>query len=159
VSVLGLALHAHVGFAQAPASQMASDTVDMSNPDVAAIVQVARDFEKAFAAGDAKTIATMYDPGVVYMANGAPDTFGVPVIARAREAFFAQYDARVAVHIQDVRVMGDMGYDRGTFTMTMTPKAGGKAMTHTGRVFEIVKKQAGKWRSYRVMLNDPGQSP
>jgi len=51
------------------------------------------------------------------------------------------------------RIFGDVGFDRATFTMTMTPKAGGEAMTHTGRVLEIVRKEKKRWKSFRVMVN------
>jgi len=143
-----------VGCAQTSAAPPTPD-VDMSNPDVAAVVQNARDYEKAFVAGDAKTISAMYAPDVVYMSPGRDDRVGDSVAMKGRVTFFNTYNATIAIHVQEVKIMGDMGYDRATFTMTMTPKAGGAAETHVGRVFEIVKKEGGKWLSYRVMTNDP----
>jgi uncharacterized protein (TIGR02246 family) len=143
-----------VGCAHTSAAPPTPD-VDLSNPDVAAIVQNARDYEQAFAAGDAKAISAMYAPDVVYLSQGRDDRIGDSLAMKGRITFFSTYNATIAIHVQEVKIMGDMGYDRAKFTMTMTPKAGGATESHVGRVFEIVKKEGGKWLSYRVITNDP----
>lgn len=53
----------------------------------------------------------------------------------------------------EVKIFGDVAYDLAHFTTTLTPKAGGEAITMKGRVFEIGKKEIGAWKSLRVMVN------
>ena len=65
----------------------------------------------------------------------------------------SSYNLRVDVHIVEVKVLGDYAYDRATFTMSMKPKAGGETQDMGGRVFEVLRKECGKWKSLRVMVN------
>jgi len=135
-------------------SQVASNSnVDLTNPDVAAIVQIAKDFEEANKIGDVKRIAEFYSPDVIYMYQGMPDHVGREVIAEMYKDFFSKNNAQVSVHIDEVRICGEMAFDRATFTATATPKAGGEASVTKGRLLEILRKEGGKWKSLRVMVN------
>jgi ketosteroid isomerase-like protein len=60
---------------------------------------------------------------------------------------------QVEVRIVEVKILDDYAYDRATFTMSMKPKAGGKTEEMGGRVFEVLRKEGGKWKSLRVMVN------
>jgi uncharacterized protein (TIGR02246 family) len=127
--------------------------VDRSNPDVAAIVQVAADFSAAYAAGDADRMLSYYSPDVVYMAAGMGNHVGRSSLRDAYASLFASYTGHVDVHLEEVKVFGDMAYDRATFRITLAPKAGGQATVTTGRLLEVLRKEDGKWRSVRVMTN------
>jgi ketosteroid isomerase-like protein len=42
--------------------------------------------------------------------------------------------------------MGDIAHEHGTFSVTVTPKAGGNAMTNTGKYLVILKRGSdGTW--------------
>jgi uncharacterized protein (TIGR02246 family) len=144
---------ASIGWAQTSASGGPKDDVDLSNPDVAAIVQVERTYEKVFAAGDAQAIAALYAPDCIYMANGRHDVHGTAESTQRREAFFKDYAGTISIHLLEVKVMGDMAYDRSTITIATRPKAGGETVTHVERAFEVMKKVDGQWRSYRLITN------
>lgn len=139
----------------ATGSQPSASTtdVDLTNPDVTAIVQIAKDFETANKTGDVKRIAEFYSSDVIYMYQGMPNHEGREVIVQMYQDFFSKYTAQVTVHIDEVRICGDMAFDRARFTATATPKAGGEASLTKGRVLEISRKEGGKWRSLRVMVN------
>jgi|GEM_PF-4383432 uncharacterized protein (TIGR02246 family) len=136
----------------APAPAAAAD-VDLSNPDVAAIAQVAKDFSQAYAAGDVDRTVSFYSPEVIYMANGMPNHAGRDIVRQIYEGAFAANRGHVDVHLDEVKVFGDVAYDRATFTVTLTPKAGGKPSVSKGRLLEILHKEGGKWRTFRVMTN------
>ena len=127
--------------------------LDLSNPDVAAIVQIAKDFSKAIAANDFQRVIDVYSPDVVYMSPGAPDAVGKDAVAQGWGDMLSSYSVRVDVHIVEVKILGDYAYDRATFTMSMKPKAGGETQDMGGRVFEVLRKEGGKWKSLRVMVN------
>jgi ketosteroid isomerase-like protein len=51
-------------------------------------------------------------------------------------------------------ISGDLAYQRGTFTVNATPKAGGNASHSTGTFLRIYRKQPnGEWRMVRDMFN------
>ena len=83
-----------------------------------------------------------------------PNHVGREVLEQIYRDFFSKYSAQVEVHIEEVRVSGDMAFDRGHFKVTSTPKAGGELEIREGRVFEVLRKERGKWKSLRVMVND-----
>ena len=149
-SLLAFAARFAYAFAQ---TQSANRDVDLSNADVAAIVQIAKDFSDANKAEDVKRIAGFYSPDVIYMYQGMPNHVGREVIAEMYQDFFSKYTAQVVVHVDEVKVCGDMAFDRATFTVTGTPKLGGEGLVSKGRVLEILRKEGGKWMSLRVMVN------
>jgi ketosteroid isomerase-like protein len=64
--------------------------------------------------------------------------------------------ATSAVTSQTMDVSGDLGFDNGTFTGTMTPTAGGDAMSREGRYIVILRRAAdGAWRISRSISNAP----
>ena len=95
--------------------------VDLSNPDVAQIVQIAKDFEQWNKSGDVEHIVDIYSSDVIYMHGGMPNLEGRPAVAESYRDFFSSY-TQVNVKVQEVRVFGDMAFDRATFVTTVTPK-------------------------------------
>jgi uncharacterized protein (TIGR02246 family) len=132
---------------------VSNGSLDLSNPDVAAIVQIAKDFEQWNKTGDVEHIVDIYSPDVIYMHGGMPNLNGKAVVAQNYKDFFSSYTAQVNVNVQEVRVFGDMAFDRATFTTAVTPKGGGETTVMKGQVMEILRKEAGKWKSFRVMAN------
>jgi uncharacterized protein (TIGR02246 family) len=137
------------------AAQVDSTTdADLSNPDVAAIVQIAKDYEAAWRAGDADKITSFYSSDAVYIPQGGPTKLTDSTFRTKRREFYATYRTHIELHLREVKVLGDMAYDRTDFTMTMTPKKGGKPMVMRGRLMEILRKENGEWKSFRIMTND-----
>src|SRR5580692_4517335 len=54
-------------FAHASPQSASTKDVDLTNPDVAAIVKIAKDFSDAIAVGDFKRVIDFYSPNVIYM--------------------------------------------------------------------------------------------
>lgn len=127
------------------------------NRDVLAIVQIARDLEKAMKTEDAAQVADFYSPDVVYMADGRPDAHGRDTVAKSWSQMLETFHMELTVEIEEVGVCGDIAFDRAVFTSAMTAKTGGTPRVQKGRLLEILKKEEGKWRSWRVMVN--GEEP
>ncbi len=64
---------------------------------------------------------------------------------------FAKYDSHITGITDEIRVSGDMAFDRGHYTVTFTPKAGGTTITVTGRFLEVWKREDGVWRVQHLM--------
>jgi uncharacterized protein (TIGR02246 family) len=127
--------------------------LDLSNPDVAAIVQIAKDFSEAIAANDLKRMIDSYSPDVLYMSPGMPDAVGKDAVAKNWSDMLSGYNMHVDVRMVEVKIIGDYAYDRATFTMSMKPKAEGETQDMGGRIFEVLRKEGGKWKSLRVMVS------
>ncbi len=137
--------------AQASQRSTSEDDVDLSNPDVAAIAKLAKDIPDAIASGDVKRAQDFYSPDAIKMVPGQPDIKGKENMWGAD--FLSKNRVHVVVHLVEVKVFGDLAYDRATFTTTVTPKSAGEAARVDGRLLEILRKERGKWKSYRVMYN------
>jgi len=135
------------------ANSDSANAVDLSNRDVAAIVQVAKDFSEAYASGDVGRIIEFYSPDIVYMAQGMQNHEGRAVLQEIYQQLFSKYHGRVDVQIEEVKVYGEMAFDRARFTSRLTPKAGGETVVSKGRLLEVLRKENGNWKSFRVMVN------
>ena len=125
--------------------------LDSSDPDVKAIVEVARDFSKAIEAGDLERVVSFYSHDIVKTAAGRPPQRGWDAVREGWKATLLRYDCHLEVHVDEVKVLGTVAYDSGKFVMTLKPKAGGETIRSTGRVFEVVRKEDGAWKSLRVL--------
>jgi ketosteroid isomerase-like protein len=72
-------------------------------------------------------------------------------VTRAFIALFAKYDTHIVGITDEIRASGDMAFDRGHYTQTFTPKAGGTTITQTGRFLEVWKREDGVWRVQHIM--------
>jgi ketosteroid isomerase-like protein len=126
--------------------------VDLSNPDVAQIVEIAKDFETWNKIGDVKHIEEVYSPDLVYMYQGMP-SHDKAMIREMYEDFFSKNTAQVSVHIEEVKIFGNYAFDRATFISKAIPKDGSESPVIKGRVMELLRKEGGKWKSLRVMAN------
>jgi ketosteroid isomerase-like protein len=138
-------------------------SLDLRNADVAAVAQLATDFTHDLAAGDFDRLADFYSPQAVYIAEGEPpiDHHVGNAVAKRWRKIVGPSLARIVVHVDDVDVCGDLAYDRVTYTVTVTqrmsgPYAGRETITeikHTVRSLDILRKEDGIWKYYRVLTN------
>jgi uncharacterized protein (TIGR02246 family) len=122
-----------------------------SNPeaDRAAINSVRDQFVAAYKAGDADRIAALYTENAIGMPKDQPTLKGRADIAKHERDQFGQISVGdVQVTPEETQLMGDWAFDRGTFSVTVTPKAAGAApMTDTGRYLVIFQRQSdGSWK-------------
>jgi ketosteroid isomerase-like protein len=89
------------------------------------------------------------------MDNHQPVQDGKQAILQNLQAMFEQSSATIQITAAETQVIGDWAYDRGSFTVSITPKAaGGNAMQESGNYLVILRKGAdGAWKLHRVMSN------
>lgn len=57
-------------------------------------------------------------------------------------------------------MVGDWGFDRGTYHHTMTPKAGGAPISGNGKYLWLYQRQPdGSWKLSRVIWNSSDPPP
>lgn len=110
--------------------------------------------EEAFDAGDAQAIAALFTEDAVAMPAQHPAIQGRDAI----RAFYAEQFAAFVIHIDGVavetRLFGDHGFSRGTYMVTLRPKAGGDTITDEGKYLFIVHRQRdGTWKATHDISN------
>jgi ketosteroid isomerase-like protein len=122
--------------------------------DVAAITEFNKRYLKAINDGDSATLASLTLPEHIMIAPGRPPIVGKEAndAANARAAQMFKIEETWAP--VETFISGDLAYQRGTFTVAATPKAGGTTRNTRGTFLRIYKRQPnGEWRMVRDMFN------
>jgi len=118
----------------------------------AAIREQTTSWEAAYNAGDANAIAALYAVDAVLLPPAAP-------AARGRDAILAFFQADIAASKKagvvmnlgkntDVGVSGDLGWESGTYTVTVNG-----AVVDAGKFMSVSIKRDGKWLYLRDTWN------
>ena len=128
--------------------------------DVAAVNAVRTGFMTAYAAGDAEAVGKLYTADAVSEPNNQPALKGRDAIVQSQKAMFEQVTLKADMVSDEVRTIGAVGLDRGHYTMSVTPRAGGETTTVEGRYLVVLVKDAdGVWRVARDMDNAAAPPP
>jgi uncharacterized protein (TIGR02246 family) len=127
--------------------------------DEAAIREQTTSWIKAYNGGDAKAIAALYAEDAVLLPPGAPAAKGRAAIREFMTKDIAGSKAAGAVfHVNpktDVGVSGDMGWESGTYWVTVKG-----ATVESGKFLSVSRKKDGKWLYIRDTWNaDAPSSP
>ena len=129
---------------------------DTTAEDTAAINQLRSDWTEAYNAGDIDGLVAMYADDYVDYPNNAPSTSGRAGARVKLEAQLTGMTASTVVTSEELQLLGDHAFDRGTFKATLVPDAGGDPVLVDGRYFVILRREAdGSWRIARSVDNTP----
>jgi ketosteroid isomerase-like protein len=105
--------------------------------DVVELGEILERLEAAENSGDAEYVVRMMADDVVVMVPNEPVQEGKAACAgfvRGMLAFMLeQFDRRIAYVSAETRLIGDYAFDRGTFSFTVAPKAGGETTRAQGK--------------------------
>jgi len=90
-----------------------------------------------------------------------PAFVGKDAVEKFHQAFFGQFNAEMNAPVADVRVVGDLGVVRGTYTQNVAPKADGAAtVSDSGNWIVVLQRQGdGAWKWDWVMGNSDQPMP
>jgi uncharacterized protein (TIGR02246 family) len=129
-------------------------TLSRRNADLRAIKQLAADWRDGWLTGDADALLSLYANNPVLMPQGHPAIRGKAAIRPLYRAVLKEVVIRSKGQLRDVEASGDWGYFWSTYTLTATPKGGGKPIRSKGKSVFIVKRQpGGAWKIARLMDN------
>lgn len=109
-------------------------------------------FIKAYNDGNMDGMLACYGDDLIKLRQGAPPETKAEVASRVA-AVFAKFNSRVDVTIDEILVSGTSAFTRGSFIVTLTPKAGGESQTIERRYLEIWRKEGERWLVVRTMDN------
>jgi uncharacterized protein (TIGR02246 family) len=131
------------------------------------IEDILRRIEGAENTGNSSEIADMLAEDAVIMVPNQPVQEGkaacATFVADVMAGMLAQFDRRIVYQSAEVRVIGDCGFDRGSFKFTVAPRSGGRTSRETGKYLFLYSRAAdGSWKIARaiVTLDDhDGEEP
>jgi uncharacterized protein (TIGR02246 family) len=120
--------------------------------DEAAIRAQTTSWEKAYNGGDAKGVAAQYADDALLLPPGASGVSGKAAILEFFTKDIAASKAAGAVFVvnpkTDVGVSGNMGWESGTYKVTVKG-----AVVETGKFLSVSRKKDGKWHYLRDTWN------
>jgi uncharacterized protein (TIGR02246 family) len=123
-----------------------------ANADEAAIRAQSATWEKAYNGGDTKAVAAQYAEDALLLPPGAPAVSGRAAILAFFTKDIASSSAAGALFVvaskTDVGVSGNMGWESGTYQVTVKG-----AVVETGKFLSVSLKKDGKWLYIRDTWN------
>jgi ketosteroid isomerase-like protein len=130
-------------------------THEASTAELAAIGAFNTQYLKAINDGDIAALSRLTTDDHIMMMPNRPPVEGKGANDAINGRAFEQFRFAETWTPIETRVSGDLAYQRGTFTTTATPKAGGAARTIAGKFLRIYRREAdGSWRMVIDMFNE-----
>lgn len=128
--------------------------------DLLAIDKVRDDHVGALNAGNADGWVEQFAEDGVQMPPNAPANVGRENIARWSGGLLGNFGVRFGLTVDEVRVLGDWAFERGDYTITLSPNAGGPSMQDHGKYLTVYRKGTGdRWQMARDIWNSDNPLP
>jgi uncharacterized protein (TIGR02246 family) len=122
--------------------------------DIAAIKKMLKRFADIINAGDLEGWISLWVDDGIQMFPGAPARIGKQQIRAGMKPAFDQFNLKMIINNEELRVSGNLGFARGTYTEFLIPKAGGETEKYDGKYLTILEKQSdGSWKVARDCFN------
>ena len=122
--------------------------------DTAAIKEKINQYAVTVNAGDFNGWISLWTDDGIQLYPGAPARIGKEQIRAGMKPAFDQFILKIAITNHEARVSGDLGFARGTYTLSMIPKARGETIEYDGKYLTIFERQAdGSWKVARDCFN------
>jgi ketosteroid isomerase-like protein len=152
----GLAAGVALALVQAACCTTETRTTDTA-ADLAAITAFNARYLKSINDGDIATLSSLTDEDHMMVTAGRPPVSGKAANDAANGRTLAQFKIDETWTPLETVIDRTLAYQRGTWTVAATPKAGGATTHSTGKFVRIYQKQKdGSWWMTRdVLLSDP----
>lgn len=132
----------------------ATGTGSHRQADLAAIAAFNQQYLKAINDGDIQALSSLTNEDHLMLAPNRPPLAGREANDNAMRRAFEQFKIEESWSPEETVIDGDLGYQRGTFTVVATPRKGGASSTTRGQFLRIYRRQPdGSWRMTRDMFN------
>ena len=109
--------------------------------------------------GDANAWAACFDTDAVQMPPNQPPNVGTERIQEWTHGFLAAFRAEFAIVPHDVELAGaDWAFERGSYEISLTPRAGGDPLRDSGKYLTIYRRAPGhEWLMAHDIWNSDNQ--
>ena len=133
-----------------------------AQPAAPGVVKVRDAYVAAVNAGDAKAVAALYTEDAAEMPPNEAMVKGRPAIEKFNAGMLTGNTVKLSLTGLEAVATGDVAYDVGTYSQTITPKqGGGKPMTDRGKYVVILRRGSDNtWRvKYAIYNSDLPAQP
>jgi len=142
------------------AAQRAQPSRPTLEADLKAIAEFNARYLKAINDGDIATLSSLTDEGHIMITPGRPPLIGKAANDAANGRAFQQVKIEETWTPVETVVSGDLAFQRGTYTVAATPKAGGNTTQTAGHFLRIYQRQSnGEWRMTHDTFNSVQPTP
>jgi len=128
--------------------------------EIEAINKLNEEYVAAENAGDVDGIMMLYTDDAVLMLPNQLSLTGTAAIRSHFQAFFDMFSVEEVLSPGEVVVTGDWAFARATFSVKVTPRAGGDMTQDHGKGIAIYRKEPGvPWRYARLVFNSDNPLP
>jgi uncharacterized protein (TIGR02246 family) len=121
---------------------------------LAAIAEFNRHYLAAINTGDIDALARLTTDDHMMISSGGAPLAGKQALVDAMRGAFERFDFNESWQPEETVVSGDLAYQRGTFVVVATPKAGGQASRTEGNFLRIYRRLPdGAWYMVRDTFN------
>jgi len=115
----------------------------------------------ALNAGDGDAWVRCFTADAVQMPPNAPANVGAESIRGWSAGMLAAFGAEFSLSSEEVQPAGaEWAFERGTYTITLTPRTGGDPIRDVGKYITLYQRQAdGTWRMARDIWNSNNPPP
>ncbi len=108
----------------------------------------------ALTKGDLDSLMSVYADDVIMLPPNRPALVGKAAVQAMWEETLADFAIEVSVNIEEVEVASNRAFERGTFNMKLSPRAGGAPIEDTGKYLDVLRQQADRsWKYSRLSWN------
>ncbi|MFC1712923.1 YybH family protein [Candidatus Poribacteria bacterium] len=143
VLLIALGLAACSEDEEGPVTPVASSTIQSEEDQVRT---AALAWDDAFNAGDLARIMNLYANEIISMPPNLPAREGKAALQADFEYLLGEFDSHHETSTVGVMMSGDLAIERGRYTMTLTPKAGGETITEVGKHVMVRQKIGDEWK-------------
>lgn len=113
----------------------------------------------ALSSGDLEPLMSVYSDDVIMMPPNQPERVGKAAVRSMWEDLLRDFTVHVSVSTEEVKVLGEWAFERGTFTMEMIPRAGGAPLQDIGKYLDVLHQQANGSYKYSRLCFNSSQTP
>jgi uncharacterized protein (TIGR02246 family) len=131
-----------------PPEEVVVEEPDTTEADIAAVEQIAVDWNAAYAAEDVEALVSFFTDDAVRIPANEPALIGKDAVRTWFQGQFDQFIVDTESTLVDVRVSGDLAYFWGTWAGSNTPREGGQPVEANGSFVGVAERQAdGSWKT------------
>lgn len=133
---------------------------DQAKADEAAVRRTLANTEQRINQGDPGFV-DVFAKDAVIIAPSSPDIVGFDAIRTMYADMMKQVSMKVHFSTEEVVIAGDLAYEHGTYTLTLSDKTSGKTLQDVkNKHIHILKRQPdGTWKTWRMMVNSAEPAP
>lgn len=125
--------------------------------DADAIRRMATEYTQAIGDGDRERFVSFFTDSIVIMPPGAPIMQGRDAARDFAWPLFDNFTVQETINYDEIHVDGDWATGRFSYTMTLTPKAGGASTTERGKAIAWLRRgPTGAWQFSHWIWNQDG---